>query len=94
MIIYLDNEFRCHLINDGTMTEVETDFFNSKCDAFIEGYRFVPAGETWVRDDDVEFTGEMISPARDYAILAELQKQYDEILIKAQAAYENGVNSI
>jgi hypothetical protein len=94
MIIYLDSDFRCHLANDGTMKEVETDFFNGKCDAFIEGYRFVPAGEIWVRDDDVEFVGEMIAPARDYSILAELQEQYEEILAEAHAAYENGVNSI
>ena len=94
MKIYLDNDFKCHLENDGTMREAETEFFDGKCDAFVEGYRFVPAGETWVRKDNIEFSGEMISPWRDYAILAELQKQYDEILIKAQEAYEEGVNSI
>lgn len=94
MIIYIDNEFKCHLTNDGTMTEIETSFFNEKCDAFVEGYRYVPAGETWVREDGVPFTGEMIAPWRNYDILAELQGQYDEILAEAQIAYENGVNSI
>lgn len=94
MVIYIDNEFKCHLENDGTMTEIETSFFNEKCDAFVEGYRYVPAGETWVREDGVPFTGEMIAPWRNYDILAELQGQYDEILAEAQIAYENGVNSI
>ena len=94
MKIYIDNEFKCYLTNDGTMKEVETNFFDSKCDAFIEGYRYVPADETWVREDGVEFKGEMIAPWRNYSILAELQKQYEEILAEAQAAYENGVNSI
>lgn len=94
MTIYIDNEFKCHLTNDGTMTEIETSFFNEKCDAFVEGYRYVPAGETWVREDGVPFTGEMIAPWRNYDILAELQEQYDEILAEAQIAYENGVNSI
>lgn len=94
MIIYIDNEFKCHLTNDGTMTEVETTFFDNKCDSFIEGYRYVPAGEIWVREDNVEFKGEMIAPWRNYSILAELQEQYEEILAEAQAAYENGVNSI
>ena len=94
MKIYIDNEFKCHLTNDGTMKEVETTFFDNKCDSFIEGYRYVPAGETWVREDGVEFKGEMIAPWRNYSILAELQEQYDEILAEAQAAYENGVNSI
>lgn len=94
MKIYIDNEFKCHLTNDGTMVEVETNFFDNKCDAFVEGYRYVPAGEIWVREDGVEFKGEMIAPWRNYSILAELQEQYDEILAEAQAAYENGVNSI
>lgn len=94
MIIYIDNEFKCHLTNDGTMTEVEINFFNEKCDAFIEGYRYVPAGETWVREDGMEFTGEMISPWRNYSILAEFQKQYEKTLNEAQEAYENGVNAI
>lgn len=94
MKIYIDNDYKCHLENDGTMTEIETSFFNEKCDAFVEGYRYVPAGETWVREDGVPFTGEMIAPWRNYDILAELQGQYDEILAEAQIAYENGVNSI
>ena len=94
MKIYIDNDFKCHLVNDGTMKEVETNFFDNKCDAFIEGYRYVPAGETWIREDGIEFTGEMISPWRNYSILAELQAQYEKTLNQAQEAYENGVNAI
>ena len=76
------------------MMEYETDFFDGKCDAFIEGYRLVPENEIWTREDGEKFSGMMICPARDYAILAELQKQYEGILVEAQAAYEEGVNSI
>jgi hypothetical protein len=94
MKIYIDSEFKCHLTNDGTMREIETDFFDNRCDAFIEGYRYVPADEVWVREDGEKFTGTMISPWRDYSILAEFQAQYDKILTEAQEAYENGVNSI
>lgn len=36
--IYVDSDFKCHVTNDGTMTAVETDFFDGKCDAYIEGY--------------------------------------------------------
>ena len=36
--IYIDSEFKCHVADDGTMTAVETDFFDGKCDAFVEGY--------------------------------------------------------
>ena len=36
--IYVDSEFKCHITDDGTMTAVETEFFDGKCDAFVEGY--------------------------------------------------------
>ena len=64
--IYLDSEFVCHLSNDGTMQEVQTDVFDGKADAYIEGYRFVPEGQTWTRSDGVQFQGIMIAPAMDY----------------------------
>ena len=78
MTVYLDSDFRCHLTNDGTMTAVETDAFDGKCKTYIEGYRFVPKGETWTRSDGVQFTGEMIAPAVDYDGLAKIQAQYEE----------------
>lgn len=79
MIIYLDADYKCHTSNDGTMREIEISFFDGKCKTFIEGYRYVPAGETWTRSDGTEFPGEMISPWRDYALLSEFQTQYDEM---------------
>lgn len=36
--IYVDSLKHCHRTNDGTMRAVETDFFDGKCDAFVEGY--------------------------------------------------------
>lgn len=78
MTIYIDSDYKCHTSQADGLTAVETDFFNGKCRQFIEGYRFVPADCTWVREDGVEFTGEMIAPFRDYSILAELQAVYDE----------------
>ena len=66
MKIYLDSDFRCHLTNDGTMQAVETDVFDSKERAYIEGYRYVPEGQTWTRSDGVEFHGLMVAPAKDY----------------------------
>ena len=50
MIVYLDSDYKCHVENDGTMTPYETDVFDGKCQAYIEGYRLVPEGETWVKD--------------------------------------------
>lgn len=75
--IYIDSEFKCHTVNDGTMTAVENDFFTGKCDAFIEGYRFVPSGETWTREDGVVFRGEMTAPWKPYSELDAAQRIYE-----------------
>ena len=86
-IIYLDSDFKCHVIDNGTMISVETDFFDNKCDTFIEGYRFVPAGESWIRKDGVEFHGEMVAPHVDYTILAAYQQQYELMQAELDEAY-------
>lgn len=83
--IYIDSEFKCHTVNDGTMTAVETDAFNGKCDAFVEGYRFVPSGESWTRSDGVVFHGEMIAPWKDYSELDTAQRQYEKQLFAEYA---------
>lgn len=91
MIIYLAADYKCHTANDGTMTEVETDFFDGKCKTFIEGYRYVPAGEMWTREDGMELPGEMISPWREFSLLEEFQRQYEELIAQQedmQAALE------
>lgn len=95
MKIYIDSEFKCHTTNPGgNFREVETDFFDGKCDTFIEGYRFVPAGETWVRSDGKVFRGEMIAPWQSYNDLAAAQAQYELMMAETEAAYREGVNSI
>lgn len=92
--IYIDSEFKCHVTNDGTMTAVGTDFFDGKCQTFIEGYRFVPAGESWTREDGTVFHGEMIAPWADYSALAAAQTQYETDQAELRAAYQEGVNSV
>lgn len=82
MKIYIDNDYKCHTSPGDGLTAVETDAFDGKCRQFIEGYRFVPAGENWTREDGQVFIGEMIAPWRDYKILAELQALYEEELAK------------
>lgn len=77
MTIYIDSDFRCHLTDDGTMRPVETGAFDGKCKTFIEGYRFVPEGESWTRADGTVFAGEMIAPAENYSALAKAQAQYE-----------------
>lgn len=75
--IYIDSEFKCHVADDGAMTAAETDFFDGKCDAFIEGYRFVPEGESWTRSDGEVFHGEMIAPWKDFDELDAAQREYE-----------------
>lgn len=76
--IYIDKNFKCHLDNDGTMIAVETDFFDGKCKAFIEGYRFIPKDMTWTREDGEIFYGEMITPWRDQIVLQIIQSLFEE----------------
>jgi hypothetical protein len=77
--IYIDLEFKCHTTNpEGIFREVETNFFTDKCTTFIEGYRFIPDGETWTRSDGKVFTGEMISPWKNYDELDAAQREYEK----------------
>ena len=75
--IFLDSEWKCHVTDDGTMTAVETAFFDGKCDGFVEGYRFVPNGESWTRSDGTVFHGEMIAPWMDFFELDTAQREYE-----------------
>jgi hypothetical protein len=89
--IYIDSDSKCHVDNDGTMTAVKTNFFDGKCDALIEGYRFVPAGENWTRSDGVVFYGEMIAPWKPYDELDAAQREYERQLL---AEYESALAEI
>lgn len=83
--IYIDYDFRCHVTDDGTMTAVETDFFDGKCSEYIEGYRFIPSGAVWVRSDGVSFEGEMISPWKPFEELERAQRAYERQLLAEYA---------
>ena len=85
MIVYLDSEFKCHPTDDGTMTPVETDFFDGKCPEFIDGYRFVPAGKSWTREDGEVFQGEMIAPWKPWRELDADQREYEMALLAEYA---------
>jgi hypothetical protein len=78
MKVYIDADFKCHVTDDGTMTAVESGFFDDKCEAFIEGYRYIPQGENWTREDGEVFEGEMIAPWKDFAELDEAQRVYEQ----------------
>ena len=97
MIVYIDQDYRCHVIEEENMIPVESEFFDGKCNALIECYRFVPDGSTWIRHDGVAFKGEMIAPHTDITEALYIQAAYEEVYLNASdyvAAYNEGVESI
>jgi hypothetical protein len=92
--IYIDSDFKCHVANDGTMTAVETDLFDGKCDTFTEGHRFVPHGEKWTRYDGSVFSGLMVVPWKPYDDLEYAQREYERQLLAeyTEALRTVGVN--
>lgn len=96
--VYLDTDFKCYVTSGEGRTQVETDAFDSKGDAYIEGYRFIPSGQTWARADGVVFTGEMIAPWKPWAELDAAQREYERAQYQALAAqnaeYEAALSEI
>lgn len=77
MTIYINTDFKCHTVAGDGMTAVETTAFDGKCAAYIEGYRFVPAGKTWTAADGTVYSGEMITPWKPWAELDAVQREYE-----------------
>lgn len=96
MKVFIDVDYKCHAKNPhGTYKEVEApELFNGKCSTYIEGWRFIPEGETWKHSDGRVFHGEALTALRDTALLDEFQRQYEAQIAAAAAAYAEGVNSI
>lgn len=90
MIIYIDNDYKCHVSSAAGRRAIETDEFNGKCPEWIESYRFVPTGETWTREDGEVFTG-MMAPWKDLSAAYAAQTAY----VTAQnAQYEAALTEI
>lgn len=96
--IYIDADCKCHASDDGTMTAVETDVFDGKCEEYIDGYRFVPAGDNWTREDGTVFHGEMIAPWKPWDELDAAQREYEREQYKTvstqNAEYEEALTEI
>lgn len=82
MKLYLDADFRCHLSGGAGMTEMDTELFDGKCPVYIEGYRYIPPGERWMREDGVMFQGEMITPWKPWEELDDAQRAYERQLLE------------
>lgn len=98
MTIYIDTDYKCHTTTADGLTAVETNYFDGKCTAYIEGYRFVPSGSTWVRSDGEIFQGEMIVPWKPWDELDAAQREYEReqyAAVTAQnAEYEAALSEI
>ena len=94
MTIYIDSVFKCHVSAAEGRREIETSFFDGKCEEWIESYRFVPDGDTWTREDGEEFRGEMTAPWKDLgnaytaqaAYVTAQNAQYEATLTEIEAA--------
>ena len=82
-IIYYDSDYKCHPSDNNAVGFVETDFFDGKCDYFIEGYRYIPAGSRWTRGDGIEFVGEATFPCKPYRQLDAVQREHEQKLAQA-----------
>ena len=93
MTIYIDNDYKCYVSAADGRRAIGTDDFNGKCSEWIESYRFVPAGETWTREDGEIFTN-MTAPWKDLSeayvaqadYLAQQNRQYEAALTEIEAA--------
>ena len=98
MTIYIDTDYECHTAPGIGLTAVDTTAFDGKCATYIEGYRFVPSGSTWVRSDGVIFQGEMMAPWKPWEELDEAQREYErelyETLAAQNAEYEAALSEI
>lgn len=80
MKIYVDKDYHCHTVNDGTMREVETPLFDGKCAAYIEGYCY---------DDSKGYVS--VYPWKPYAELDNAQRKYERQLL---AVYTEALNVV
>ena len=91
MTIYIDSDYKCYTSEADGRRAVETNFFDGKCPEWIESFRFVPEGETWMRGDGEVFKGEMVTPWKDLSEAYVAQTVYLE---RQNAQYESALSEI
>lgn len=81
MKIYVDSNFHCHTTNqDGAFREVESEFFDGKCQTFIEGFCY---------DDSKGYV--QIYAWKPYSQLDAVQREYERNQI---TEYETALSEI
>ncbi len=77
MKIYIDSDYKCHTSPGEGLTEIQSSFFDGMAPSCVEGYRFVPEGKTWAREDGTRFNGEMIAAWVSSESLDSSQREYE-----------------
>ena len=93
MTIYINDDYKCYVSAADGRRAIETNEFDGKCEEWIESFRYVPAGETWTREDGEIFTN-MTAPWKDLSeayvaqadYLAQQNRQYEAALTEIEAA--------
>lgn len=81
MKIYIDSEKHCHTTNtDGAYREIETNYFDGKCDDYINGFCY---------DDSKGYV--QVYPWKTYSELDAAQREYERSQI---AEYEAALTEI
>lgn len=96
MTIYIDSDYKCYVSAADGCRAIETDAFDGKCPEWIESFRFVPSGETWVQENGMMFRGEMVTPWKDLgeayaaqeAYVSAQNRQYEAALTAIENALE------
>ena len=108
MKLYIDTDYKVHTAAGDGLTAVETDVFDGKCAADMEGSRYVPPGGTWERGDGTAIPNGMLAPWKNIQVLEAAQREYEReqyedmraalaespTAEEIAAAIEEGVNSI
>ena len=91
MKLYIDADYKVHTAAGDGLTEIETDVFDGKCAAYIEGFRYVPPGGTWERGDGTVISNGMLAPWENIQVLEAAQREYERQQI---AQYESALTEI
>ena len=79
MTYYLDDDCRVHTDpGEGRTPWEDADgVFDGKCKAYAEGFRVIPEGRSWTREDGTVFNGFMLSPLTEVRVLNAVQAEFE-----------------
>lgn len=78
MLVYIDENYECKTEKEDGRRGFEVPYFDGKCRALIESYRYIPDGESFNIGDGTILRGEMVSPIKKKECYSQNQEQYVE----------------